>query len=48
MTQARLLLDEAWLAWKNDQTLEMEAALGGLELARKAGTSRSCSQRSTP
>ncbi len=37
-TQARLLLDEAWLAWKNDQTLEMEEpALGGLELARKAG-----------
>jgi tetratricopeptide (TPR) repeat protein len=38
VTQARLLLDEAWLAWKNDQTLEMEEpALGGLELARKAG-----------
>jgi tetratricopeptide (TPR) repeat protein len=38
VTQARLLLDEAWLAWKNDQTLEMERpAAGGLELARKAG-----------
>jgi tetratricopeptide (TPR) repeat protein len=38
ITQARLLLDEAWLAWKNDQTLEMEKpAIGGLELARKAG-----------
>jgi class 3 adenylate cyclase len=38
VTQARLLLDEAWLAWKNDQTLEMERpALGGLELAREAG-----------
>jgi hypothetical protein len=38
VTQARLLLDEAWIAWKNDQTLEMEEpALGGLELARKAG-----------
>ena len=38
ITQARLMLDEAWLAWKNDQTLEMEApALGGLELARQAG-----------
>jgi class 3 adenylate cyclase len=36
VTQARLLLDEAWLAWKNDQTLEMEEpAAGGLELARK-------------
>jgi class 3 adenylate cyclase len=36
VTQARLLLDEAWLAWKNDQTLEMEKpAVGGLELARK-------------
>ena len=35
---ARLLLDEAWLAWKNDQTLEMERpALGGLELARESG-----------
>jgi class 3 adenylate cyclase/tetratricopeptide (TPR) repeat protein len=38
ITQARLLLDEAWLAWKNDQTLEMERpAVGGLELAREAG-----------
>jgi class 3 adenylate cyclase/tetratricopeptide (TPR) repeat protein len=38
VTKARLLLDEAWLAWKNDQTLEMERpALGGLELAREAG-----------
>jgi hypothetical protein len=38
ITKARLLLDEAWLAWKNDETLEMERpALGGLELARKAG-----------
>jgi Predicted ATPase len=38
VTKARLLLDEAWLAWKNDQTLEMEQpALGGLELAREAG-----------
>jgi class 3 adenylate cyclase/tetratricopeptide (TPR) repeat protein len=36
VTKARLLLDEAWLAWKNDQTLEMERpALGGLELARE-------------
>lgn len=36
VTKARLLLDEAWLAWKNDQTLEMEeAALGGLKLARQ-------------
>ena len=36
VTKARLLLDEAWLAWKNDQTLEMETpALGGLELARQ-------------
>ena len=36
VTKARLLLDEAWLAWKNDQTLEMEKpAVGGLELARK-------------
>ena len=38
VTKARLLLDEAWIAWKSDQTLEMEApALGGLELAREAG-----------
>jgi class 3 adenylate cyclase/tetratricopeptide (TPR) repeat protein len=38
VTKARLLLDEAWIAWKNDQTLEMERpALGGLELAREAG-----------
>ncbi len=38
ITKARLLLDEAWLAWKNDQTLEMERpALGGLELARESG-----------
>jgi class 3 adenylate cyclase len=38
VTQARLLLDEAWLAWKSDQTLEMERpAIGGLELARKSG-----------
>jgi class 3 adenylate cyclase len=38
VTKARLLLDEAWLAWKSDQTLEMaRPALGGLELARKAG-----------
>src|SRR3954452_1537669 len=36
VTKARLLLDEAWLAWKNDQTLEMERpAAGGLELARE-------------
>src|SRR4051794_21629040 len=36
VTHARLLLDEAWIAWKNDQTLEMERpALGGLELARQ-------------
>ena len=36
VTKARLLLDEAWLAWKADQTLEMERpALGGLELARQ-------------
>jgi class 3 adenylate cyclase len=36
ITKARLLLDEAWLAWKDDQTLEMETpALGGLELARQ-------------
>jgi class 3 adenylate cyclase/tetratricopeptide (TPR) repeat protein len=40
VTQARLLLDEAWLAWKNDQTLEMEGpARGGLELARESGDS---------
>ncbi len=38
VTKARLLLDEAWIAWKNDQTLEMELpALEGLELAREAG-----------
>ena len=38
VTKARLLLDEAWIAWKSDQTVEMEApALGGLELAREAG-----------
>src|SRR4051794_11180299 len=38
VTKARLLLDEAWLAWKTDQTLEMEGpAVGGLELAREAG-----------
>jgi class 3 adenylate cyclase/tetratricopeptide (TPR) repeat protein len=38
VTQARLRLDEAWLAWKNDETLEMEEpARAGLELARRAG-----------
>jgi class 3 adenylate cyclase len=38
VTQARLMLDEAWIAWKKDQTVEMEKpAVGGLELARKAG-----------
>jgi class 3 adenylate cyclase/tetratricopeptide (TPR) repeat protein len=38
ITKARLLLDEAWLAWKSDQTLEMEEpARGGLELARESG-----------
>jgi len=36
VTKARLLLDEAWIAWRNDQTLDMDApARGGLELARQ-------------
>jgi class 3 adenylate cyclase/tetratricopeptide (TPR) repeat protein len=38
VTSARLLLDEAWLAWKSDEMLEMvEPAHKGLELARQAG-----------
>jgi class 3 adenylate cyclase/tetratricopeptide (TPR) repeat protein len=37
VTLARLQLDEAWLAWKGDEMLEMvEPAQKGLELARRA------------
>ena len=37
VTLARLQLDEAWLAWKSDEMLEMvEPARKGLELARRA------------
>jgi hypothetical protein len=36
VTQARLRLDEAWIAWKEDEMLEMEEpARAGLELARR-------------
>lgn len=38
VTMARLLLDEAWLAWRDDQMLGMERpARRGLELARETG-----------
>jgi class 3 adenylate cyclase/tetratricopeptide (TPR) repeat protein len=38
ITQARLRLDEAWMAWKRGQLGEMEEpARDGLEMARRAG-----------
>ncbi|MQA74204.1 MAG: AAA family ATPase [Solirubrobacterales bacterium] len=38
VTRARLLLDEAWIAWRFGRMNEMEApALAGLELAREVG-----------